>query len=87
MLEPKIEDVDIKEMWLYYSDFSEVNHLQVNIILGNAGDISREDRNFFDILETSTKKAETHYEVPQPFRDTGVQLPDNRNQAAKRGII
>ena len=49
MLEPKIEDV---------------NHLQVNIIFGNAGDISREDRNFFDILETGTKKAETHYEVP-----------------------
>ena len=35
-------------------------------------------------METGTKNDEAHYEVPLPFRDTYVQLPDNRNQAAKR---
>ena len=84
--EPKIEDVGIKEMLerMYYSDFCECNHLQVNSILDNIEDISREDRNFLDILETGTKNDGTHYEVPLSFRNTGIQLPDNRNQAVKR---
>ena len=50
--EPKIKDVGIKEMLerMYYNDFCECNHLQVNSILGNIEDISREDRKFLDIL-------------------------------------
>ena len=69
---------------MYYKDFCKCNHLQVNSILGNIKDISRENRKFLDILETGTKKDGAHYEVPLPFRDTGIQLPDNRNLAAKR---
>ena len=42
--EPKIED------------FCECNHLQVNSILGNIEDISREDWKFLDILDASKKK-------------------------------
>ena len=43
--ESKIEDADIKEMLegMYYSDFCECNHLQVDSILDNIEDISRED--------------------------------------------
>ena len=50
--EPRIEDIGIKEMLerMYYSDFCECNHLQVNSILDNIEDISREDRKFLDIL-------------------------------------
>ena len=69
---------------MYYSDFCECYHLQVNSILGNIEDIYREDRKFWGILETGTKKDGAHYGVPLPFRDTGVQLSDNRNQAVKR---
>ena len=46
-------------------------------------DISREDRKFWDILDTGIKKDGAHYEVPLPFRNTGIQLPDKRNQAVK----
>ena len=84
--EPKIEDVGIKEMLerMCYSDFCECNHLQMISILGNIEDISREDREFLDILETGTRKDGAHYEVPLPFRNIGIQLPNNRNQAVKR---
>ena len=70
--EPKIEN------------FCECNHLKVNGILGNIEDISREDRKFLDILDASKGKDGAHYEVPLLFRNTGIQLPDNRNQAVKR---
>ena len=53
-------------------------------ILDNIENISREDRMFLDILEIGTKKDVTHYEVPLPFRNIGIQLPDNKNQAVKR---
>ena len=84
--EPKIEDVGIKEMLerMYYSDFCECNHFQMTSTLGNIEDISREDREFLDILETGTRKDGAHYEVPLPFRNIGIQLPNNRNQAVKR---
>ena len=84
--EPKIEDAGIKEMLerMYYSDFCECNHFQMISILGNIEDISREDRQFLDILETGTRKGGAHYEVPLLFRNIGIQLPNNRNQAVKR---
>ena len=84
--ELKIEDVGIKEMLkeMYYSDFCEWNHLQVDSILGNIEDISREDRTFLNILKTGSKNDGTHYEVPLSFRNTSIQLPDNRNQTFKR---
>ena len=53
-------------------------------ILGNIEDISREGRKFFDILERGIKKDGAHYEAPLPFRNIGIQLPNNRNQAVKR---
>ena len=37
-----------------------------------------------DILDTNAKKNWTQYEVPLPFRNTGIQLPDSRSQEVKR---
>ena len=56
--QPEIEGVGVKEMLerMYYSDFCECNHLQVNSILADMKDISREDRKFLDILDTSIKR-------------------------------
>ena len=83
---PKIKDGGIKEMLdrMYYSDFCECNHLQMKSLLGNIEDIFRDDRKFLDILETGTKRDGAHYEVPLPFRNIGIQLHNNRNQAVKR---
>ena len=68
----------------HYSDLCECNHRQVNSILGDIENISREDRKLLDILETGTEKCGTHYGVPLPFRNTDIQLPDTRKQAVKR---
>ena len=83
---PKIKDGGLKEMLdrMYYSDFCECNHLQMKSLLGNIEDIFRDDRKFLDILETGTKRDGAHYEVPLPFRNIGIQLHNNRNQAVKR---
>ena len=45
----KIEDADIRKMleqMYYFSYFCEGNHLQVNSILGNIENMSRENRKF-----------------------------------------
>ena len=67
---------------IYYSNFCECNHLQVKSILGILEDISRKISAI--ILYTDTKKNGTHYEVPLSFRNTGIKLPDIRNQEVKR---
>ena len=84
--ELKIKDVGIEEMLerKYYSDVCECNHLLAKSILGNIEDISREDRKFLNIFEIGIKKDGAHYKVPLPFKNIGIQLPDNRNQAVKR---
>ena len=57
---------------MYYSDFCECNHLHVNSIFGNIEDIFTEDRTFWGILETCTEKDGAHYEIPLPFKNTGI---------------
>ena len=46
--------------------------------------MSREDKKFLKIFETGTKKNGNHYELPLPFKDTDVKLPNYRNQAVRR---
>ena len=57
---------------MYYSDFCECNHLHVNSIFGNIEDIFTEDRTFWGILEICTEKDGAHYEIPLPFKNTGI---------------
>ena len=57
---------------MYYSDFCECNHLQVNSIFGKIEDIFIEDRTFLGILETGTEKDGAHYEILLPFKNTGI---------------
>ena len=80
----KRSETGVKEMFerMFHNDFSEMKQLQLKII-GNIGEISREDKKFLKILETGTKKNGNHFEVPLPFKDTDVKLPNNRNQAVE----
>ena len=80
----KRSETGVKEMSerMFHNDFSEMKQLQLKII-GNIGEISREDKKFLKILETGTKKNGNHFEVPLPFKDTDVKLPNNRNQAVE----
>ena len=43
--------------------------------------MSQEGQKFINILEEGTKLRNDHYQVPLPFKDPCVNLPNNRYQA------
>ena len=47
-------------------------------------EISKDDKMFLVIVEKRTKKVDDHYEVPLPYRDGNLQLPNNKEQALRR---
>lgn len=61
---------------MFEMDFAEREH-------GVA--LSREDRQFLKIVEDGIHhRDDMHYEMPLPFREKNVQLPNNRPQAEQR---
>ena len=51
----------------------------------NETSLSCEDRKFLDTIETGIHKNQTgHWEMPLPFRQREVKMPNNRNQAVNR---
>ena len=47
---------------------------------------SQEDGRFVIKVSDGIKHTGGHYEIPLPFRQTEVQLPNNRQQASKRAL-
>ena len=46
---------------------------------------AREDRQLLRIVEEGIRhRDDMHYEIPLPFRESNVQLPNNRSQAVQR---
>ncbi|KAJ8046354.1 hypothetical protein HOLleu_05001 [Holothuria leucospilota] len=45
---------------------------------------SWEDRQFMEIMDSSCKKVDGHYQVNLPLRDQDVKLPNNKHMAEKR---
>ena len=51
----------------------------------NGATLSREDRQFLRIVEEGIRhRDDMHYEILLPFRESNVQLPNNRSQAVQR---
>ena len=46
--------------------------------------MSREDHKFMKIVQEDTKLKNAHHQVPLPFKDPCVNLPNNRYQTRKR---
>ena len=46
--------------------------------------MSREDQKFMKILQEGTTLRNGHYQVPLPFKEPYVNLPNNRYQAMQR---
>ncbi|KAK3752530.1 hypothetical protein QZH41_005142 [Actinostola sp. cb2023] len=46
--------------------------------------LSQEDKEFLSIADQGTRRVDGHYELPLPFRDPNVVMPNNRVQAEKR---
>ena len=47
-------------------------------------EISKDGKMFLVIVEKRTKKVDDHYEVPLPYRDGNLHLPNNKEQAIRR---
>ena len=46
--------------------------------------MSGEDVTFMKIMEDGVKMVNKHYQIPLPFRNSNIQLPNNRYQAWQR---
>ena len=62
---------------LYNQEFLEANHTERKL----GPSISREDQKFMKILQEGTKLTNSHNQVPLPFKDPYVNLPNIRYQA------
>jgi hypothetical protein len=50
----------------------------------NEREFSQEDKSFLKKVKQGIKKVDGHYEIPLPFREDDVVMPDNRTQAEQR---
>ena len=77
-----VEDNDVRDMLtrLYNLEFMETGLTDRK----SETSMSREDHKFMKILQEGTKLRNGHYQVPLPFKDPCVNLPNNRHQARQR---
>ena len=78
----EVKEQNVPEMLkkIYNHDFTEAQHMVNKETAG----MSQEDKKFLSIVENGTKLVNGHYEIPLPFRNQDVNLPNNRIQAVKR---
>ena len=79
------KDMNIEHMFeqIYYNDFNEKG-AQTGKIDGNLEQLPKNDKKFPEISDAGTRKNGNHYDVPLPFKQKGIKIPNNRNQALKR---
>ena len=75
-----MRDIGVEEVFrkILQNDSCEEVHLSTRGILGDIEEISKNDKMFLAIVEKGTKKVDDHYEVPLPYRDGNLQLPNNK---------
>jgi len=85
----RVYDAGLKEMMIqmYEIDFSQSsssisNQSAVCISLHqDSRAVSQEDRKFLSLIESEAKLVDGHYQLPLPFRQPDVMMPNNRSQA------
>ena len=77
-----VEENDVRDMLtrLYNLEFIEAGLTERKL----EASMSREDQKFMKILQDGTQLRNGHYQIPLPFRDPCVNLPNNRYQARQR---
>ena len=63
---------------MYETDFNESK----SAVFRKA--LSQEDRKFLEIMDTGCTKIDGHYQLPLPFRNSDIEMPNNKLQAIKR---
>ena len=71
-------------MQLYNADFTESKTRLTNGINENITEVSTEDIAFLKLMDSKCSRSGDHYELPLPFRDEDINLPNNRILAEKR---
>ena len=86
-----VQENDVKEMMIqmYESEFNEIPSCKNCSMLGRKdhkcdAKVSQDDVRFLTKMNAECNKIDGHYELPLPFRQQDVVLPNNRNQAVKR---
>jgi hypothetical protein len=89
-----VQENDLQDMMLkmYESEFNEStsNLLCQNCLPHGRNDhkcdakVSQDDLKFLTKMDSESKIVEGHYELPLPFRQQDVSMPNNRTQALKR---
>lgn len=92
-----VEETKLKDMLLTMceSDFTE-NECQKHLLIDDKSHkltrsieeckMSQEDRKFLEVMEANVKLVNGHYQLPLPFRDNNVIVPNNRTQVVQRAF-
>ena len=71
---------------MYEADFTETNTKAVSQVSQYVQEIPTEDGRFLDLMDTETNEIGKYYQLPLPFKNSTVSLPNNRKAAEKRLI-
>ena len=83
-IQNKVKETEISEMLkkLYNSDFNEPKIQERNGL--KFTELSIEDIQFLERMDSNIEKVNKQYSLPLPFRDENISLPNNREVAIKR---
>ena len=97
-VEETVKDNDLSRMLvkMYKQDFNEPSPKEMKKAqmfqaaernqLPKETSNSKEDDRFLEKMRTEVKLVEGHYQLPLPFRNDAVNMPNNRQQAIKRAM-
>ena len=71
---------------MHQKDFVEKEVINVNGLLKNMVEISKDDKAFLKTVEESTIKCGDHYVIPLPFKKDNLIMSNNRKQAMQKLI-
>ena len=85
-IEKSIKENGISDLLkkLYNADFTESKTTLTNGINENLTEVSTEDIAFLKLMDSKCSRSGDHYELPLPFRDEDINLPNNKMLAEKR---
>ena len=84
-----MKDISLEEMFpkMHQNDFAEKEVINVNGLLENMVEISKDGKAFLKTVEESTIKSGDHYVVASlPFKKENLIMPNDRKQAMQRLI-
>ena len=88
VVEESMKDISLEEMFqeMHQNDFVEKEVINVNGLLENMVEISKNDKAFLKTVEKLAAKSGDNYVVPLPFKKENLIIPNNRKLAMQRLI-